>query len=479
MVGGPESGDPPVVLACGLGPAGPEYLNEAVLAATRGVPVFLRTARHLAAAPFLEAGAVALDGAYEAASSFEEAYRSIVEELVAAARGAGRVAYCLPGSPVVLERTVTLLRSDPRVRVEIVANVSFLDLAWAKLGVDPVSASVRLVDGERFALDAAGERGPLLVAQLWSRALLSDLKVAPQEAPEVEVVLLHHLGHQDERVLTLAWEELDRGLQPDHLTCLYIPELAVPVARELVRAEEVVRVLRERCPWDMAQTHQSLVRHLVEETYETIEAIDGLGEPPRLERAEALEEELGDVLCQVLFHSRLAAEEGLFSLADVARTLTDKLVRRHPHVFSEEAPSAEVVLAGWEQSKLEEKGRESVMDGIPPGLPALLLAEKIEKKAVAIGLSVAGLVGELDLEVALRQLENNEADEELVGELLLAVAARCVESGIEAEGALRRAAATLRARVVRAELAASTSGTSFALLPAEERRRLFLEAEKA
>ena len=105
-------------------------------------------------------------------------------------------------------------------------------------------------------------------------------------------------------------------------------------------------MLRSKCPWDAAQTHSSLVRHLVEEAYEAIEAIDALGEPPRLEHAQSLEEELGDLLCQVLFHSRLAAEEGLFSLADVAGTLADKLVLRHPHVFSEEAaPSAEEVLA--------------------------------------------------------------------------------------------------------------------------------------
>ena len=119
-------------------------------------------------------------------------------------------------------------------------------------------------------------------------------------------------------------------------------------------------------------------RHLLEETYEAIEAIDALGDGSDPDAVELFEEELGDVLCQVLFHATIAAEEGLFNLADVAGKLADKLVRRHPHVFAGAAASD--VLGRWEQQKAEEKGRESLLDGIPSALPALALAAKYRRR---------------------------------------------------------------------------------------------------
>src|SRR5205823_5617831 len=147
----------------------------------------------------------------------------------------------------------------------------------------------------------------------------------------------------------------DRAVEPDHLSALWIPELAAPVGQELVRFAELVRTLRIRCPWDREQTHETLTRHLLEETYEVLEAIEGLpGSYPHLE------EELGDLLFQVVFHATLAAEEGEFTLADVARGIHDKLVRRHPHVFGDvDADSADAVVANWEEIKRVEKGRAS------------------------------------------------------------------------------------------------------------------------
>jgi tetrapyrrole methylase family protein/MazG family protein len=189
--------------------------------------------------------------------------------------------------------------------------MSFLELAWARLGADPVSAGVRLVDGHRFAVEAAGERGPLLVAQVDNKQVLSAIKLAFDHSPPERAVVLHHLGLPDERVAEVAWDELDRVVEPDHLTSLWLPEVNAPVARELARFAELVRTLREQCPWDREQTHESLSRHVLEEAYELVEAIAG-GDPTHLE------EELGDVLFQVVFHATLAAEDGEFTLADVA-----------------------------------------------------------------------------------------------------------------------------------------------------------------
>src|SRR5207302_6539026 len=195
---------------------------------------------------------------------------------------------------------------------------------------------------------------------------------------------LQRLGRPNEAVSEVDWGDVDRSVEVDHLTTLFVPTLAEPVAADLVRLEELVRTLRQRCPWDRQQTHASLTRHLLEETYEVLEAIETLGSTPAAYHH--LEEELGDLLFQVYFHSVLAAEAGQFGLADVARGVHDKLVHRHPHVFGTvEAETPDVVMANWEQIKKREKGRESVMDGIPAALPSLLHAHKVQRKAATLG----------------------------------------------------------------------------------------------
>jgi MazG family protein len=195
---------------------------------------------------------------------------------------------------------------------------------------------------------------------------------------------------------------------------------------------EVVRRLRAECPWDREQTHASLRRHLLEESYEVLEAIDhvdveaGTG-------FEHLEEELGDLLFQVVFHATLAAEAGQFTLADVARTVHDKLVVRHPHVFGDvTAADAEAVMATWEQRKKVEKGRSSVFDGIPGNLPSLLFAYKVQRKAASVGVDVP----------APDVLEPARLDDgDAVGSALFAVVAAARRLDVDPETALRSAAA--------------------------------------
>ncbi len=235
----------------------------------------------------------------------------------------GEVVYAVPGSPLVAERTVELLRADARVDLEVHPSLSFLDLAWNQLGVDPLASGVRLVDGQRFAIEAVGERGPLLVAQCDSRSVLSDIKLVLDGSDEVvldptaTITVLQRLGTPDERVVEVAWVDLDRDIEPDHLTTLWIPTLDAPIAREVARFADLVATLRRECPWDREQTHQSLMRHFVEETYEVLDAIEHV-DPEAGAGYEHLEEELGDLLFQVVFHATLAAEAGQFTLADVA-----------------------------------------------------------------------------------------------------------------------------------------------------------------
>jgi tetrapyrrole methylase family protein/MazG family protein len=383
----------PRIVVCGLGPAGPDLVTGATLDAVARVPHrFLRTARHPSAG--VVGDATSFDHLYDEAQSIDAVYAGIAEALVAAAAERGEVLYAVPGSPAVAERTVELLLADDRVAVDVLPALSFVDLAWVRLGVDPVERGARLVDGHRFEIDAAGERGPLLVAQCDDRHVLSDVKLALGEAvgDDVAVTVLQRLGLPDEHIIELPWQELDRAVRPDHLTSLYIPRLAAPLAPEMAAFAEVVRRLRAECPWDRQQTHHSLRHHLLEEAYEVLEALDHL-DVDAGEGFDALEEELGDLLFQVFFHATLATEEGRFTLADVVRGISDKLISRHPHVFGDvSVDDPDEVAERWERLKKAEKGRSSVMDGIPATLPALLYALKVQRKASSQGVDWRTLV---------------------------------------------------------------------------------------
>ena len=481
----------PTVVAVGLGPAGPEHTTTAAVEALSSAPVaFLRTSRHPAATTWLERpNVVVLDHCYETGATFDEVYRSIVDLLRAGAAEHGRVVYAVPGSPAVAERTVELLRGDASIELEVVPGLSFCELAWARLGIDPIQAGVRLVDAESFAVQAAGDAGPLLVGQCWSQGVLSSVKLCFDANPG-PAVLLHHLGLADESIVEVPWSEIDRTLEPDHLTSLYVPHLEVPIARELTRLAEIVRVLRDRCPWDREQTHQSLVRHLLEETYEAMEAIELLGDDPAGAAgavAAHVSEELGDILCQVLFHATLAEEEGLFNLADVARSVHDKLVVRHPHVFGDvTATTSGAVLANWERNKQSEKQRTHLFEGIPAAMPALARAAKAERKLASVelgwpatgldaGALVVALAGMLVLTDPDAAVDRDTSA--AVGSLLLEEARLVAHWGEDPESLVRQALDRLAARLAVVEAAAGDCGADLGSLDPALRLDLWRAAD--
>jgi XTP/dITP diphosphohydrolase len=190
------------------------------------------------------------------------------------------------------------------------------------------------------------------------------------------------------------------------------------------------------CPWDAEQTHASLVQYLVEETYETIEAIDA-------DDREAMVEELGDLLLQVVFHARIGQEaDQPFDIDDVAGGIADKLVARHPHVFGDEtAQTAGDVEAAWFERKRREKGRTSVTDGVPMAMPALPLIEKLLHRAEKGGVDVPA--ADPRLLAVLDEID--------VGEAILELVAAARVRGIDADAATRTAAVRLRDRLRDAE----------------------------
>ncbi|MEO7370227.1 MAG: nucleoside triphosphate pyrophosphohydrolase [Ilumatobacteraceae bacterium] len=449
----------------GLGPAGPEYVTRQTLDAIAAHEHrFIRTTRHPSASLIGEA--TSFDDIYEAADTFADVYGEIAERLVTAASELGDILYAVPGSPLVLERSVRHLCSDDRVQCTVLPAMSFLDIAFARLGIDPVEAGVRLIDGHEFATAAAGDNGPLFVAHTHANWVLSDIKLAVEGATGDEpVVILQRLGTAHEVIVDTTWAEMDRTVEADHLTCIYIPHLGTPVGESSVRFHKLTRTLRERCPWDKEQTHQSLIKYLLEETYEVVDALQLL-DPDAPSTDTAVIEELGDLLYQIEFHATIAEQEGRFTMVDVIDGIHDKLVRRHPHVFgSVTADDADTVVANWDAIKHAEKNRTSIFDGVATSQPSLSYAYHVQRKAAKVGFDWPDVGGALP-KIAEETAELTEAmaggdlqhigDE--LGDLLFAVVNVARHLDVEPEAALRVATHKFRRRFEQVERLASERG---------------------
>ena len=461
------TGGPVSITVVGLGPGGAGHVTNETLAAVERVGRrHLRTAIHPSAHVVSDApgGATTHDDLYETADSFADVYDRIADRLIADADEHGEILYAVPGSPLVLERTVRLLQErcpDAGIDLRIQPAMSFLDVVWNRLGIDPVEQRVRLIDGHDFASAAAGDTGPLLVAHTHANWVLNDIKLAVEDASGDEAVtILHALGTPDERIVETTWAELDRTIEADHLTSIYVPHLAAPVGHHYVRFHELTRTLRERCPWDIEQTHRSLVPYLLEETYEVVDALQALDTSSPSSDGDAdgpdddLIEELGDLLYQIEFHAVIAEQEGRFTMADVASGIHDKLVRRHPHVFGAvTADDTHQVLKNWDDIKRVEKNRTSVFDGIPRSMPALSYAAKVGGKASKVGFDWPDVSGALpkvveetdELVEAIDSGDTVETAAEL-GDLLFAVVNVARHVGVDPELALRAASDKFRVR---------------------------------
>ena len=337
-----------------------------------------------------------LDDLYQQADSFDALYQNMAEVLEEISSSSPRdILYLVPGSPWVAERSVELLRKRGIAKLEVLSGVSFLELVWEKLGIDPLSKGITVIDAGDFARTSKLNAGPYLITQVWSKPILSEIKLSLPESGNTKAVVLKDLGTATEEVKEIWWDELDRLVEPDHLTSIYVAGVPVSPGLELIELYEIIARLRLECPWDREQTHSSLVRHLLEESYEVIDAIEKLDQLESTQDLQTLFDdlkgELGDLLVQVYFHSNLAYEEGHFDLGEVAKSASEKLIRRHPHVFgSLEVDSSEQVVANWEMIKKSEGGRKSIMDGVPTSMPSLLLAGKVLRKGTAVGFEIPG-----------------------------------------------------------------------------------------
>lgn len=452
----------------GLGPGEIDDLSRRAWRVLKAAKtVYLRTSRHncVPCLPQDSTTYQSFDHLYESIDRFEDVYKAIVEQVMTAAR-AGDAVYAVPGDPLVGESTVTALMKAAKaenISVEIVSGISFVEPTLALIGVDALDG-LQVLDGitvARMHHPPINPDFPALLGQVYSRQVASDLKLTlmNQYPDDFPVRLVHGAGTDNGLVESLPLHEIDHSPHIQHMTSLYLPALGEMSSFE--QFQEIIAHLRapEGCPWDRKQTHLSLRKYLLEEAHEVLETLDA-------EDTESLVGELGDLLLQIVLHTQIAIDDGEFKMTDVLRQINAKMIRRHPHVWGEvSVDGADQVVTNWDAIKKQEKSEngirhESILDGIPKSLPALMQAHEYTAKAAKPGFDwervedvIAKVREEVD-EVLNAQTDEERAEE--IGDLLFVLVNWARWLKVEPETALRQANAKFyrRFRYIEEALAA-------------------------
>jgi tetrapyrrole methylase family protein / MazG family protein len=352
--------------------------------------LFLRTKEHPVVAELEKEGMQfqSFDTVYEKHDQFADVYEEITEFLLAEA-DKEPVTYAVPGHPLIAERTVQLLLErgpERETEIEIGGGQSFLDAMFQSLAIDPIDG-FQLLDGTALLKEDLLLKSHTIIGQVYDVFVASEVKLTLMEKlpDDYEVYIVTAAGSSGEVIKKVPLYELDREMELSNLTSVYVP----PVEEEQILYKDfrklrgIISELRgpNGCPWDKKQTHQSLKKYLIEESYELLEAIDN-------DDIDHMIEELGDVLLQVMLHAQIGEDEGYFSIDDVIEGLSSKMVRRHPHVFGDKtAENEEDVMRNWQEIKEQEKGGavKSLLEGAGKGLPNLLKAYELQKEAAKVG----------------------------------------------------------------------------------------------
>jgi tetrapyrrole methylase family protein/MazG family protein len=391
------------------------------------------------------------DDLYESAATLADVEAAIVERVVGAAADA-HVVLAVPGDGTLGESIVSALRAAG-VDLDIVPGIGFGSAALAAAGFGAANGA-QLV--EATALGGSGidllielnPRWPAVVSGVFSPSVAGELKLALQRVypPEHRVLLVRHAGLPDQAVRDVSLSELDRStLELDHLTCAVVPAVEGYVPNGSAHGlRAIIARLRAPdigCPWDLQQTHRTLIPYVIEEAYEVVDAIEE-------DDAASLADELGDLMLQIALHAEVADQAGEFDWNDVMRSISEKMVRRHPHVFGEVIVSgAADVVRNWDQLKAAERAGQptaaSAIDGVSKHLPQLKRAAEISRKATRAGFDWPDRQGTLDkvreeLAELLAATSLAERREEL-GDLFYILSKLAQQEGADPEEALRAA----------------------------------------
>lgn len=425
------------ITVLGIGPGGKQYLTLEAMEKIKGADtLYLRTERHPIVDYIKTLGikTKSFDHIYDTNENFEEVYEEIVGQLIGLCRDED-IVYAVPGSPFIAENTVQRLieisNEREELKLEITLGVSFIEAVINALGKDPIKG-LKIIDGLQMDFQKPDTEVDLIVTQVYNRFVGSQVKLKLMEYydDEYEITIVRAAGIPgEERIVKVPLYELDRIDWLDHLTSIFIPKTDNNKIKKY-KMDNLVSIMdrlrgKDGCPWDREQDHQSLKPYLIEESYEVLEALES-------EDMDLLEEELGDLLLQIVFHSQIARESGYFNIADVITGICNKLISRHPHVFGElKVDNAKSVVRNWEEIKRKEKEEESYTESltrVPKQLPALMKSYKIQEKAAKVGFDWDDVYGAMkkvseefeELNIALESNNKGNIDEE-IGDLLFAV----------------------------------------------------------
>lgn len=375
----------------GLGPGAYEALTIGALKELKNNKnIYFRTERH-PTVDFLKDEGIkfeSYDHAYEKYDSFDDVYKYIAEDLITKIKDDEDLIYAVPGHPLVAEKSVINLIElckENNIQYEVLPAVSFVDAMMEALQVDPIEG-VKIIDAFDMKNQILDKRVGTIITQVYNNFIASEVKLRLLEGYEddTEIIFVRAAGVEGlESIRKIPLYELDWQEDIDYLTSIYIPK-DLGNKKDFQDLLDIIETLRNPggCPWDREQTHESLKSALLEECYEVIDAIENKDE-------DALIEELGDVLLQVIFHASIGKEDGYFDIMDVIGGISNKMINRHPHVFgNEEANTSEQVLVNWDEIKKGEKGIKTLteeMQNIAKSLPATTRAYKVQKKAKKVG----------------------------------------------------------------------------------------------
>lgn len=420
------------------------------------------------------------DAVYEEENQFGEVYQHIVQELLEKAREKS-IIYTVPGHPMLAEYTVQLLLAQDEIEIEISGGQSYLDDLFTSLKIDPIDG-FQFLDGTSFDRNLINYQQHVVFCQVYDRYIASEVKLALLEDLPADylITIVEAAGSTEEALITIPLEELDRSIDVSNLTSVYIP----PAPKELLNHQfnqlrEVIAILRAPggCEWDREQTHESLRPFVIEEAYELIDAIEARDD-------DMIIDELGDILLQVMLHSQIGADAGYFTVDDVIKGITEKMIHRHPHVFSDDPKR---IAMTWDELKQEEKGKQidTLLSGVGDGLPSLAKARKLQEKAAQIGFDwddINDLWLKLDEELKEVQeaivLKDKMAIEDELGDVLFVIVNLARHYQIDAEAALNHANKKFIMRITHIEKRVNEQHKDLYQIPLQEMYRYWNETKR-
>jgi tetrapyrrole methylase family protein/MazG family protein len=438
-----------MISVVGLGPGDLNALTMGTVdILRRSSKIFLRTIKH-PTVKFLENENIKFktyDNVYEQAKSFDDVYDFIARDLIRVSKEVGDIVYAVPGHPLVAEKSVNILLElceKEGIEVKILPAVSFVDAIMEVLKIDPISG-VKIIDAFDIKNQIMDKRAGLIITQVYNKLIASEVKLSLLEyyKDNTRIYFVRAAGIKGlESIREIELYELDRQEDIDYLTSIYVPK-NLDNTKDFNDLVHIIEILRGEngCPWDREQTHESIKRGLIEESYEVLEALDKNDD-------DMVVEELGDVLLQIVFHAQLGKEEGYYNINDVIKAICNKMITRHPHVFgNENVDNSTEVLDNWEKNKMKEQKLNSYTDSlkhVAKNLPALIRAEKVQKKASKIGFdfenfedALSKVLEELDEVKSVYKGINKDKILEEVGDLAFSVVNVARYLDIDPENAL-------------------------------------------